>query len=180
MLTEINFAIQDIFQNLLFCTVSLPILFLPCMVDRSRSGHFCSCILLSVLLQDDILSAFLSVFPRPQIPCPEAKSSPLRHMPVPVLVHPSSNPLCIHSFDTHIPYYSGSKTRQPFRKDLLYDSSYICLEKGVKYTSRANLSGSFDALKKVYYIPVKIINGFYIGPRFGEQDSPGTKKNGSR
>lgn len=143
MLTEIHFAIQDIFQNLLFCTVSLPILFLPCMVDRSRSGHFCSCILLSVLLQDDILSAFLSVFPRPQIPCPEARSSPLRHMPVPVLVHPSSNPLCIHSFDTHIPYYSGSKTRQPFRKDLLYDSSYICLEKGVKYTSRANLSGSF-------------------------------------
>lgn len=37
---------------------------------------------------------------------------------LPVPVHPSSNPLCIHSFDTHNPYCSGSKTRQPFHKDL--------------------------------------------------------------
>lgn len=33
-------------------------------------------------------------------------------------VHPSSSLLYIHSYDTHNPYCSGSKTRQPFHKDL--------------------------------------------------------------
>lgn len=150
------------------------------MLDRSKSGHFWSCILLSVCCRTTF---YLH------------SSQPLRSFKHPI--RKRTPVLCgICSFPSlyiSLPAYFVSIHTIPITHiaaDQKPDSLFVRICRDAVIGLVVYLSGKrckvhqpgqsfrifLDTLKKVCYIPVKIINGLYIGTRFGEQDSPRTKE----